>query len=100
MPPYVYEPTEESIARVRAELEPHLHDPAAYWQEIADTLLNTTLELEQAHRGECSGVECATCLLVARVRLVLDAHDTIQPSCCSCDDHRVYPQLQAEAATQ
>jgi hypothetical protein len=90
--PYRYEPTEEASAQVRNDLDELKHNPAAYWQEIADSLLNATLEIEQAHRAECTADECNTCLLIARMRLVLDAHDTLQPSGCSCDDHRTYPR--------
>ena len=94
---YTYEPSEEAIANIREDLEPHIHNPAEYWHEIAERLLNATLEIEQAHRPSCEAAECPTCLLIVQMRIVLDAHDTIQPSGCSCDNHRTYPCLADEA---
>jgi hypothetical protein len=89
--PYLYQPTEDAIGQVRADLDALKHNPAGYWQEIADTLLGAVLDIEEIHRSECTAERCETCQHIARMRLVLDAHDTLQPSGCSCDQHRLYP---------
>lgn len=94
---YLYEPTPEAIVDVRDELQPYIHDPAGYWQYLADRLIVGALELVQAHRAECQLDECRTCIEAARLLIPVDAHDAIQPTGCACDEHLVYPRLPSGA---
>jgi len=73
-----------------------LSEPA--WFEPVQTEIKTSNVATVAVRllNKPSG-RAVTDAVIVQMRIVLDAHDTIQPSGCSCDNHRTYPCPSDEA---
>ena len=64
---YRYEPSPEDVAQVRDDLKPFIHDPARYWQELADMLITFGLTLREAHQAECDLSDFRTCIELVRL---------------------------------
>jgi hypothetical protein len=93
---YEWQPDPVSVAMIATKLDDYLHEPDKYWNLLVSLLHDQIVMATDQHREDCiDNRDCRTCMSLARIEVILEGHNLVQPDGCACPEHRVYPHWPA-----